>query len=172
MATTFDARPEGVGRRVAIVASRFNRLVTDPLVAGAQEALRRQGVAPDDVDVAWVPGAFELSLAAARLAATGQYAAIVALGAVVRGATPHFDFVAQQAASGLADVARTSGVPIGFGVLTTDTMEQALERAGGKAGNKGSEAALTALEMAKLVEEIDNFGHSGASDLAGNSRRG
>jgi 6,7-dimethyl-8-ribityllumazine synthase len=140
---------------VAIAASRFNRLVTEQLVAGAVEALRRHGVAEADVDLAWAPGAFELPLVAARLAASGRYAGVIAIGAVVRGETPHFDHVAGQAAAGLAAVARTASVPVAFGVLTTDTMEQALDRAGGKAGNKGAEAALTVLEMAGLLEAID-----------------
>lgn len=155
MGRTYTGSPDGRGRRVAIAASRFNRLVTDPLVAGAVSELRRHGVAEEDVDLAWVPGAFELPLAAERLAATGRYAAVVALGAVVRGATPHFDHVAGQAAAGLAAVTRATGVPVAFGVLTCDTMEQALDRAGGKAGNKGAEAAITALEMAGLLEAID-----------------
>jgi 6,7-dimethyl-8-ribityllumazine synthase len=155
MARTFEGSLDGTGRCFAIAASRFNRLVTDPLVAGAREALCRHGVAEADVDLAWAPGSFELPLVAARLAATGRYAGVVALGAVVRGATAHFDYVAGEAASGLAAVARASGVPVAFGVLTTDTMEQALDRAGGKAGNKGAEAALTALEMAGLLETID-----------------
>ena len=151
----YEGSIDGRGRRVAIAASRFNRLVTDPLVAGAVEELRRHGVAEDDVDLAWVPGAFELPLAAERLAASGRYAAVVAVGAVVRGATPHFDHVAGQAAAGLAAVTRATGVPVAFGVLTCDTMEQALDRAGGKTGNKGAEAAMTALEMAGLLEAID-----------------
>ena len=155
MSRVYEGSLDGRGRRVAIAASRFNRLVTDPLVSGAVEELRRHGVAEADVDLAWVPGAFELPLAAERLAATGRYAAVVAIGAVVRGATPHFDHVAGQAAAGLAAVTRSTGVPVAFGVLTCDTMEQALDRAGGKAGNKGAEAALTALEMAGLLEAID-----------------
>ena len=155
MRRVYEGAIDGRGRRVAIAASRFNRLVTDHLVAGAVEELRRHGVAVADVDLAWVPGAFELPLAAERLAASGRYAAVVALGAVVRGATPHFDHVAGQAAAGLAAVTRATGVPVAFGVLTCDTMEQALDRAGGKAGNKGAEAALTALEMAGLLEAID-----------------
>ena len=155
MRRVYEGSINGRGRRVAIAASRFNRLVTDPLVAGAVEALRRHGVADDDVDLAWVPGAFELPLVAERLAASGRYAAVVAIGAVVRGATPHFDHVAGQAAAGLAAVTRATGVPVAFGVLTCDTMEQALDRAGGKAGNKGAEAALCALEMAGLLEAID-----------------
>jgi len=155
MGKVFEGSLDGRGRRFAIAASRFNRLVTDALLAGAKEALHRHGVAEADVDVAWTPGSFELPQAAARLAATGRYAGVVALGAVVRGATAHFDYVAGEAASGLAAVARASGVPVAFGVLTTDTMEQALDRAGGKAGNKGAEAALTVLEMAGLLETID-----------------
>jgi 6,7-dimethyl-8-ribityllumazine synthase len=155
MGQTLQGGLEGAGRRVAIVASRFNRLVTDPLLAGAREELARHGVADADVDVAWVPGSFELPLAAQRLAQTGRYAGVVAIGAVVRGATAHFEHVAGQAAAGLAAVARETGVPVAFGVLTTDTMEQALDRAGGKAGNKGAEAALCVLEMAALLESID-----------------
>ena len=155
MAQVFEGGLDGAGRRVAIAASRFNRLVTEQLVAGAVEALRRHGVAEADVDLAWAPGSFELPLVAARLAASGRYAGVVAIGAVVRGETPHFDHVAGQAASGLAAVARGASVPVAFGVLTTDTMEQALDRAGGKAGNKGAEAALAVLEMAGLLEAID-----------------
>ncbi len=155
MRRVYEGSIDGHGRRVAIAASRFNRLVTDPLVAGAVSELRRHGVAEADIDLAWVPGAFELPLAAERLAATGRYAAVAAIGAVVRGSTPHFDHVAGQAAAGLAAVTRSTGVPVAFGVLTCDTMEQALDRAGGKAGNKGAEAALTALEMAGLLEAID-----------------
>ena len=155
MGKVFEGALDGSGRRVAIAASRFNRLVTEQLVAGAVEALRRHGVAEADVDLAWAPGSFELPLVAARLAASGRYAGVVAVGAVVRGETPHFDHVAGQAASGLAAVARGASVPVAFGVLTTDTMEQALDRAGGKAGNKGAEAALTILEMAALLETID-----------------
>jgi 6,7-dimethyl-8-ribityllumazine synthase len=155
MGRTYEGGLQGAGRRVALACSRFNRLVTDLLLAGAAEALRRHGVDEADVDVAWVPGAFELPLAAERLASTGRYAGVVALGAVVRGATPHFEHVAGQAAAGLAAVTRTTGVPVAFGVLTCDTMEQALDRAGGKAGNKGAEAALTVLEMAGLLEAID-----------------
>ncbi|HZD73645.1 MAG TPA: 6,7-dimethyl-8-ribityllumazine synthase [Actinomycetota bacterium] len=155
MGQTFQGGLEGRGRRIAVVASRFNRLVTDPLLAGALQALARHGVADADVDVAWVPGSFELPLAARRLAQTGRYAGVIAIGAVMRGATAHFEHVAGQAAAGLAAVARETGVPVAFGVLTTDTIEQALDRAGGKAGNKGAEAALTVLEMAALLEAID-----------------
>jgi 6,7-dimethyl-8-ribityllumazine synthase len=155
MGRTYTGSLDGRGRRVVIAAARFNRLVTDLLVSGAVEELRRHGVEQADVDLAWVPGAFELPLAAERLAATGRYAGVVAIGAVVRGSTPHFEYVAGQAAAGLAAVTRSTGVPVAFGVLTCDTMEQALDRAGGKAGNKGAEAALTVLEMAGLLEAID-----------------
>jgi 6,7-dimethyl-8-ribityllumazine synthase len=161
MTRTYEGGLPGAGRRVAVAVSRFNRLVTEPLLAGALEALRRHGVAAGDVDVAWVPGAFELPVVVQRLARSGRYAAVVALGAVVRGATPHFDYVAGEAAAGLGAVARQTGVPVAFGVLTTDTMEQALDRAGGKAGNKGAEAALVALEMASLLDAID---HDKAND--------
>jgi 6,7-dimethyl-8-ribityllumazine synthase len=155
MGRTFEGGLDGAGRRVAIAASRFNRLVTDLLLAGALEALRRHGVPDERVDVAWVPGSFELPLVAAKLAGSGRYAGVVALGCVVRGETPHFDYVAGEAAAGLAAVARSTGVPVGFGVLTTETMAQALDRAGGKAGNKGAEAAVTVLELAGLLEAID-----------------
>jgi 6,7-dimethyl-8-ribityllumazine synthase len=153
--TTYEGRIDGAGRRIALVASRFNQIVTDLLAAGAREELRRDGVDPGSIDIAWVPGSFELPIAAAKLARTGRYAGIVALGAVIRGATPHFDYVAGEAAGGLGAVARECGVPIGFGVLTTETLEQALDRAGGKAGNKGAEAARTVLEMASLLEGIE-----------------
>ena len=155
MGQTFQGSLDGAGRRVAIAASRFNRLVTDLLLAGAVEALRRHGVPDERIDVAWVPGSFELPLVAAKLAGSGRYAGVVALGCVVRGETAHFDYVAGEAAAGLAAVARATGVPVGFGVLTTDTMAQALDRAGGKAGNKGAEAAVTVLELAGLLEAID-----------------
>jgi len=155
MGQTFKGSLDGGGRRLAIAVSRFNRLVTEPLLSGAREELERHGVAEADVDVAWVPGAFELPLATQKLAQTGRYAGVIAIGAVVRGATAHFDYVAGQAAAGIAAVSRDTGVPVAFGVLTTDTMEQALDRAGGKAGNKGGEAAVTVLEMAGLLESVD-----------------
>jgi len=142
------------GRRFAIAASRFNDLVVGKLVEGAVECLRAHGVAEDDLDLAWVPGAFELPLAARRLAATGTYDAVVCLGAVVRGETAHFDHVAGQAASGIREAAEATGVPVIFGVLTTDTLEQALDRAGGKHGNRGWDAAMAAMEMASLLDQL------------------
>ena len=155
MNRVYEGSIDGGGRRVAIAASRFNRLVTDPLVAGATEELRRHGVAEADIDLAWVPGAFELPLAAERLAASGRYAAVVAIVAVVRGATPHFDHVAGQAAAGLAAVSRATGVPVAFGVLTTEDERQALARSEDPGGhNVGEEAALVAVEMARLAQRF------------------
>jgi 6,7-dimethyl-8-ribityllumazine synthase len=145
---------EGRGRRFAVAASRFNDLVTVRLVEGAKAALRRHGVADDDVEVAWTPGAFELPLAAMRLARSDRFDAVICLGAVIRGETAHFDLVADQAAGGIQRAALETGVPCIFGVLATETLEQALDRAGGKHGNKGWEAATAALEMASLMDEL------------------
>jgi 6,7-dimethyl-8-ribityllumazine synthase len=147
--------PAGSGRRVAVVASRFNETVTRPLVDGALDALVRHGVGFDDIDIIWVPGAWELPLAARHAMASDRYEAIVALGAVIRGDTPHFDFVAGEASRGLADASRDSEIPLGFGLLTCDTMEQAMARCGGEHGNKGWDAALAALEMADLMSQMD-----------------
>jgi len=144
----------GRGRRIAIVASRFNDVVTSRLVDGALAALRRHGVGDDDVEVAWTPGAFEIPLIAQRLAGSAGFDAIVCLGAVIRGDTAHFEYVAGEAASGIQRVALETGVPCIFGVLTTETLEQALDRAGGKHGNKGWESATAALEMAGLLESL------------------
>ena len=141
---------EGSGLRVGIVVSRFNRSVTESLLAGAVQALTSHGVAEDDIQVAHVPGAFEVPFAARRLAATGGYDALICLGAVVRGETPHFDYIAAEVTRGIGKVVEDHGVPVAFGVLTTDTIEQALERAGARHGNKGYEAAVTAIEMARL----------------------
>ena len=141
--------------RFAIVASRFNEFVVDRLVEGAIDALLRHGASEKNLEIVRVPGVYEMPLAVRRLAQTRRYDAIVALGAVVRGETSHFDIVAGENASGLSRVQLESGVPIGNGVLTTESMEQAIDRAGGKAGNKGAEAALAALEMANLLKRID-----------------
>ncbi|MCL6637550.1 MAG: 6,7-dimethyl-8-ribityllumazine synthase [Alicyclobacillus sp.] len=140
----------GQGLRIGMVVSRFNEFITTRLLAGALDALKRHGVDENQVAVAWVPGAFEIPWAAKRMAESGRYDAVIALGAVIRGATPHFDYVAAEVAKGVAQVALHSGTPVVFGVLTTDTIEQAVERAGTKAGNKGWEAALSAIEMANL----------------------
>jgi 6,7-dimethyl-8-ribityllumazine synthase len=147
---TFTAR----SRRVAIIAARFNELVVGKLVEGALSCLEGHGVSPDDIDLVWTPGAFELSQVARRLASTGSYDAVVCLGAVVRGETAHFDFVAAEAARGIREAGEATGVPVTFGVLTTETFEQALDRAGGKQGNKGWDAAMAALEMASLLESL------------------
>lgn len=152
--TSFEGTLDGAGLRVGIVCSRFNELVVDRLLDGARRGLRRHGVAEADVDVAWVPGAFELPVAVQAMAASGRYDAVVALGAVIRGATAHFEHVAGPCASQLAAIAVATGVPVMFGVLTVDTIEQALERAGSKAGNKGEEAAVGAIEMARLLRAL------------------
>ena len=150
----FEGKYEGKGRKVAIVASRFNDLVTGHLVEGAQDALVRHGVADDDLTLVKVPGAFEIPLVAGKLARSGRYDAVIALGAVIRGSTPHFDYVAAEVSKGIAHESIASGVPIAFGVLTTDTIEQALERAGLKAGNKGWDAAMTVLELMDLLPRL------------------
>jgi 6,7-dimethyl-8-ribityllumazine synthase len=152
---TFEGSLSGQGLSLAIVVSRFNRLVTERLLAGAQDAIARHGVDGEKVDVAWVPGSIELPLVARRLAERRRYDAIVCLGAVIRGETPHFDHVANQAAAGTSRVALDTGVPVIFGVITANTLEQALERAGGKAGNKGYDAVVTAIEMANLLEGLE-----------------
>ena len=143
--------------RFGLVAGRFNDFITERLVAGARDSLRRHGVADDDIDCVWVPGAFEIPAAARAMLQGGEYRAVIALGCVIRGATPHFDYVAGQCASGIARLNVEQAVPVIFGVLTTDTIEQAIERAGTKAGNKGSEAALTALEMAGLMHRLQEL---------------
>lgn len=144
----------GAGNRYAIVVSRFNELVTDRLLAGATSWLQRHEVAADDIDVAWVPGAVEIPIVAKRCAASGKYSAVIAVGAVVRGDTSHYDVVCNMVAAGVAEASQATGVPVIFGVLTTDTMEQALDRAGGKAGNKGAEAAAAAIEMGNLLARL------------------
>jgi 6,7-dimethyl-8-ribityllumazine synthase len=149
---------DGAGLRVAIVVSRFNPSIGERLLAGALEALERHGVRPGDVTVARVPGAFELPLVAGRLAAAGGHDAVVCLGAVIRGETPHFDFVAGEAARGISRASGASGVPVLFGVLTTDTLRQALDRSGGRLGNRGADAALGAIEMATLLRVLDGAG--------------
>ncbi len=143
------------GRRFAVVAARFNEFVVRPLVDGALDAIKRHGGDPRAVDVVWVPGAFEIPLAAKRMALSGRYDAVVCLGAVIRGSTPHFDYVAGGSANGISSVALETNLPVIFGVLTTDTIEQAIERAGAKAGNMGFEAAATAIEMADLMVRLE-----------------
>jgi 6,7-dimethyl-8-ribityllumazine synthase len=141
--------------RIGIVVTRFNEFVVEPLLRGALDALRRHGASDKQIEILRVPGAFDMPIVVRKLALSKRYEVLVALGAVIRGQTPHFDYVAGECASGLARIALESGVPVGFGVLTTDTMEQAVDRAGGKAGNKGADAALAALEMANLLRRLD-----------------
>ena len=141
--------------RFAFVAARFNDLVVDPLIRGALDARKRHGAGDKQIEIVRVPGAFDIPIVARKLALSHRYDALITLGAVVRGQTPHFDYVAGECASGIARIALESGVPISFGVLTTDTMEQAMDRAGGKAGNKGADAALVASEMANLLRRLD-----------------
>lgn len=141
--------------RFAILAARFNERVVEGLVRGAVDALRRHGAGDKQIEIVRVPGAYDMPVAARRLAQSRRYDAIVAVGAVIRGATAHFDYVAGECSSGLARVAQETGVPVGFGVLTTDTAEQAMDRAGGKAGNKGADAALAAIELANLLRRLE-----------------
>lgn len=152
--TIYEGDLSGTGLRLGIVVARFNSFISQQLLGGANDALRRHGVTEDAVDVVWVPGSFEIPLVARRLACSGRYDAVVCLGAVIRGATAHFDYVAGQTAAGIAAVARETGVPTTFGILTTDTIEQAVERAGTKAGNKGYDAAVSAIEMANLLRSL------------------
>ncbi len=152
--TVFEGNLIGKDLKVGIVVSRFNDLLGSRLLSGAQDALLRHGVEADDVDVAWVPGAFEIPLVARKLAGSGRYDAVIALGVVIRGGTPHFEFVASEVSKGVAKASLDSGVPVLFGVITADTIEQAVERAGTKAGNKGWEAAMGALEMASLMKSL------------------
>jgi 6,7-dimethyl-8-ribityllumazine synthase len=154
---TIAAMLSGRGRRFAIVVSRFNELISSQLLRGAIDGLVRHEVDPRAIDVVWVPGSFEIPLTAKRLAQSHRYHAIICLGVVIRGATPHFDYVAGEVAKGIANAALETGIPIVFGVLTTDTIEQAVERAGTKLGNKGFEAAMTALEMANLFAELERL---------------
>ncbi len=150
----YEGRLDADSVRLAFVVSRFNELVTRRLLDGALHGVRRHGGDPDAASVVWVPGAFEIPIVARRLAASGQFDAVICLGAVIRGDTAHFDHVAGQAASGVAQAALATGVPVIFGILTTDTLEQALDRAGAKAGNKGYDALIAALEMASLWRQL------------------
>ena len=150
----FEGKLVGKGLRFGIVVSRFNELITRRLLEGALDVLRRHDVKDDDVDVVWTPGAFEVPLAAQKLAESKRYDAVIALAAVIRGSTPHFEYIAKEVSKGLAEVALRSGVPVAFGVVTADTLEQAVERAGTKAGNKGADAARSAIEMANLLKQL------------------
>lgn len=152
--TTFEGKIVSKDIKVAIVASRFNEFITAKLLSGAMDGLVRHDVREEDVDVAWVPGAFEIPLIAKKLAECGRYDAVICLGAVIRGATSHYDYVCAEVSKGIAQVSLATGVPVLFGVLTTDTIEQAVERAGTKAGNKGFDCATSAIEMFNLIRAI------------------
>ncbi len=141
--------------KFGLIAARFNEFITNKLVGGSLDALRRHGANEDDIEVVWVPGAFEIPLVAQKMALTKRYDAIICLGAVIRGATPHFDYVSSEVSKGIANVGLQTGVPIIFGVLTTDNIEQAIERAGTKAGNKGFDAAITAIELINLLKQLN-----------------
>ena len=154
MSKLFEGMLLGEGLKIAVVASRFNEFITKKLLEGAKDALLRHGVREDDIDVAWVPGSFEIPLVAQKLAQTKSYDAIVCVGAVVRGATPHFEYIAAEVTKGIARTSLDAGLPVSYGVITTDTLEQAIERAGTKAGNKGFDAAVNAIEMANLLKTI------------------
>ena len=152
MGKLFEGVLLGKGLKIAVVVSRFNEFVTSKLLGGAQDALARHDVSPENIDVAWVPGAFEIPIIAQKLAQSKRYDAVVCLGAVIRGATPHFEYIASEVTKGIAKIGLDTGVPVTFGVITTDTIEQAIERAGTKAGNKGFDAAVDAIEMANLMK--------------------
>ncbi|MDE5753399.1 MAG: 6,7-dimethyl-8-ribityllumazine synthase [Oscillospiraceae bacterium] len=146
---------EGKGLKIAIVASRFNEFITSKLVSGAEDCLRRHNVNEDDITLAWVPGAFEIPLMAKKLAKSGNYDAVICVGAVIRGATSHYDYVCAEVSKGIASVSLETEVPVLFGVLTTDTIEQAIERAGTKAGNKGYDCAMSALELVQVLRNAE-----------------
>lgn len=154
MAKVFEGKLSAEGLKVGIVVSRFNEFITNKLVGGALDNLIRHGANDSDIAVYWVPGTFEIPIVAQKVASSGKYDAVICLGAVIRGATPHFDYIAAEVTKGIAQVGMSTGVPTIFGVITTDTIEQAIERAGTKVGNKGFDAAQAAIEMANLVKQI------------------
>ncbi len=154
MAKSYEGKLIGSGLKIGIVNARFNEFITSKLLGGAKDALLRHGVDENDIEIMWVPGAFEIPLGAKRMANSKKYDAVITLGAVIRGATPHFDYVSSEVAKGVASVSLQADTPVIFGVLTTDSIEQAIERAGTKAGNKGFEAGVTAIEMANLLKQI------------------
>lgn len=154
MSLTYEGHLIGTGLKIGIVVSRFNEFITGKLLGGAEDALRRHGVDTKDIEIAWVPGAFEIPLIAKRMAASKKYDAVITLGTVIRGSTPHFDYVCNEVAKGVSSLNMTEDVPVIFGVLTTDSIEQAVERAGTKAGNKGWDAGVSAIEMANLMKQL------------------
>ncbi len=154
MSITYEGKLLAEGLRFGLIASRFNEMIVRRLVSGAMDALQRHGASEDLIELAWVPGAFELPIAAQRMAESGRYDAIICLGAIIRGATPHFEYVAAEASKGIAKVGLDAKLPVIYGVLTADTIEQAIERAGTKAGNRGVDAAVSAIEMANLLRAL------------------
>ncbi len=155
MPINFEGNLNAEGLKIGIIVARFNEFISSKLLGGSLDALVRHGARDEDIEIAWVPGAFEIPLIAKRMAASGKYDCVICLGCIIRGATPHFDYVAAESSKGIAQVAMKADCPVAFGVLTTETIEQAIERAGTKAGNKGWDAALAAVEMANLLKEID-----------------
>ena len=151
----FEGKVVSEGMKVGIVAARFNEFIVSKLVAGAQDALVRHDVKEEDIDLAWVPGAFEIPLIASKMAKSGKYDAVIALGAVIRGSTTHYDYVCSEVSKGIANVSLNSDIPVMLGVITTENIEQAIERAGTKAGNKGYDCALSAIEMVQLIKEVE-----------------
>jgi len=151
---TFEGKFDGRNVKIAIVAGRFNEFITSKLIGGALDVLKRNDVSEENIDIAWVPGAFEIPLIAKKLANTQKYDAIITLGAVIKGSTPHFDYVCSEVSKGVAQISLQSELPVIFGVLTTNNIEEAIERAGTKAGNKGADAAFSAIEMINLIKEI------------------
>ncbi len=154
MVKTYEGMLIGTGLKVVLVASRFNDFITKKLIEGAEDALLRHGVNLEDIDLVWVPGSFEIPLVVKKLAESSRYNAVVALGAVIRGDTPHFEYIASEASKGIARVALETGVPCLFGIITADNLEQAIQRAGAKEGNKGATAALSAIELANLLKSL------------------
>lgn len=152
---TFEGKLVSDGIKIGIVAARFNEFIVSKLVAGARDALLRHDVKEEDIDLAWVPGAFEIPLIAKKMAESGKYDAVICLGTVIRGATSHYDYVCNEVSKGIASVSLSSGVPVLFGVVTTENIEQAIERAGTKAGNKGYDSAMAAIEMVNLVRQVE-----------------
>ncbi|MDY6839254.1 MAG: 6,7-dimethyl-8-ribityllumazine synthase [Thermodesulfobacteriota bacterium] len=155
MATVYEGKISGKGKKFGVIVARFNDFISDRLLSGALDALARHGTADKDIDIVKVPGSFEIPLAAKKMAGKGKYDALICLGAVIRGSTPHFEYVSAEVSKGIALVSLESGIPVIFGVVTTDTLEQAIERAGSKSGNKGWSAAVAALEMADLMDSVD-----------------
>jgi len=155
MSKLFEGSLIGEGLKIGMVVSRFNEFITRKLLDGAQDALVRHGVTQENIDIAWVPGSFEIPLVASKLAQTKRYDAIICLGAVIRGGTPHFEYIASEVTKGIAKVGLETGLPITYGIITADTLEQAIERAGTKAGNRGFDAAVDAIEMANLLKNIE-----------------